>query len=138
MKLLVLKHVEVEHPGRFRDFLAEDGHQWDAVELQNGETLPPIENYDGLWVMGGPMDTWQEDQFPWLIEEKAYIRDAVAEKGVPFLGLCLGHQLLAEALGGAVGPSKTPEIGVLDIQLTEETKTFHSWTSAITKTKSRI
>lgn len=120
MKILVLKHVEVEHPGRFREFLAEDGHQWDAVELQLGEAPPPIENYDALWVMGGPMDTWQEDQFPWLVEEKAYIRDAVMGKGVPYLGLCLGHQLLAEALGGAVGPSKTPEIGVMDVQLTEQ------------------
>lgn len=120
MKILVLKHVEVEHPGRFRTFLAEDGHEWDAVELQDGQTPPPIENYDALWVMGGPMDTWQEDQYPWLVEEKAYIRDAVAGKGVPYLGLCLGHQLLAEALGGAVGPTKTPEIGVLDVQLTEE------------------
>ena len=120
MKILVLKHVEVEHPGRFREFLAEDGHSWDAVELQDGEVPPPIDNYDALWVMGGPMDTWQEDQFPWLVEEKAYIKDAVAGKGVPYLGLCLGHQLLAEALGGAVGPSKTPEIGVLDVHLTEE------------------
>ena len=120
MKILVLKHVEVEHPGRFREYLAEDGHEWDAVELQNGETPPSIDNYDALWVMGGPMDTWQEDQYPWLIEEKAYIRDAVAGKGVPYLGLCLGHQLLAEALGGVVGPSKTPEVGVLDVQLTEE------------------
>lgn len=120
MKILVLKHVEVEHPGRFREFLAEDGHQWDAVELQDGVAPPPIENYDALWVMGGPMDTWQEAEFPWLVEEKAYIRDAVGGKGVPYLGLCLGHQLLAEALGGVVGPSKTPEIGVLDVQLTEE------------------
>lgn len=120
MKILVLKHVEVEHPGRFREFLDEDGHQWDAVELQLGETPPPIDNYDALWVMGGPMDTWQEDKHPWLAEEKTYIREAVAEKGVPYLGLCLGHQLLADALGGAVGPSKAPEIGVLDVQLTEQ------------------
>ena len=120
MKLLVLQHAAVEHPGIFRQFLKEDGHTYDAVELDAGESIPPIENYDGLWVMGGPMDVWQEEQHPWLKDEKVFIRDAVEERGVPFLGLCLGHQLLAEALGGTVGPSETPEIGVLKVQLTEE------------------
>ncbi|MEL6296170.1 MAG: type 1 glutamine amidotransferase [Pseudomonadota bacterium] len=120
MKLLVLQHAKVEHPGIFRKFLEEDGHSYDAVELDQGAPLPPLDGYDGLWVMGGPMDIWQEDQHPWLVEEKAFIRAAVEERGLPFLGLCLGHQLLAEALGGTVGPSEVPEIGVMDVQLTEE------------------
>ena len=119
MKLLVLQHEKVEHPGVFRQFLAEDGHHWDAVELDAGEPLPPLDGYDGLWVMGGPMDVWEEDAHPWLKEEKAYIKEAVEGKGLPFLGLCLGHQLLAEALGGSVGPG-TPEIGVMEVQMTEE------------------
>ncbi len=120
MKLLVLQHATVEHPGVFRHFLREDGHSYDVVELDQGETLPNLEGYEGLWVMGGPMDVWQEDAHPWLKEEKEFIREAVEGRGLPFLGLCLGHQLLAEALGGSVGPSETPEIGVMDVQLTEE------------------
>lgn len=119
MHILVLQHARAEHPGILRKFLTEDGHSWDAVELDEGERLPPIDGYDALWVMGGPMDVWQEEAHPWLIEEKAFIRDAVEGKGLPYLGLCLGHQLLAEALGGDVGPSETPEIGVKDVQLTE-------------------
>jgi len=119
MKLLVLQHERVEHPGSFRDYLKEDGHTWDTVELDEGEQLPSLDGYDGLWVLGGPMDVWQEDEHPWLVAEKKFIREAVEERGMPYFGLCLGHQLLAEALGGTVGPSDTPEIGVLDVQLTE-------------------
>ena len=119
MHILVLQHEVVEHPGVFRKFLNEDGHTWVAVELDKGEPLPDLDGFDALWVMGGPMDVWQEDRHPWLVAEKSFIRKAVEEIGLPYLGLCLGHQLLAEALGGTVGPSQIPEIGVAEVQLTE-------------------
>ncbi|MEL6315500.1 MAG: type 1 glutamine amidotransferase, partial [Pseudomonadota bacterium] len=124
MHILVLQHARLEHPGVFRDFLTRDGHSWDAVELDEGESLPSLDGYDALWVMGGPMDVWQEDQHPWLRDEKAIIREAVVDREMPFLGLCLGHQLLAEALGGTVGLSKVPEIGVLKVNLMDHTDVF--------------
>ena len=73
-----------------------------------------------MWVMGGPMDVWDVDEHPWLLEEKAAIRRWVVDLGRPFLGLCLGHQLLADALGGRCDHQQPPEIGVLEVALTPE------------------
>ena len=119
-RLLVFQHIALEHPGIFRDFLAEDGIAWDAVELDEGEAIPDLGRYDALWVMGGPMDVWEEDAHPWFVAEKAAIHEAVRDRGLPFFGLCLGHQLLAESLGGKVGKAATPEIGVLEVELTPD------------------
>ena len=119
-KLLVFQHVECEHPGSLRQFLKRDNIYWDAVELDKGEAIPDLEDYDALWVMGGPMDVWDVEEHPWLIPEKAAIREWVGGMKKPFLGLCLGHQLLADAMGGTCGPQNPAEIGVLDIELTKE------------------
>ena len=119
-RLLVFQHIAIEHPGIFRDFLAADGIDWQAVELDEGEAIPDLGGFDALWVMGGPMDVWEEEDHPWLAPEKAAIREAVGVRGLPFFGFCLGHQLLAEALGGTVGKAGTPEIGVLGVELTDE------------------
>jgi GMP synthase-like glutamine amidotransferase len=119
MRILVFQHVAVEHPAIFRDFLKEDGIAWDAVELDAGDTIPSLVGYDQLWVMGGPMDTWQEAEHPWLVAEKRAIREAVVDRGMPYFGVCLGHQLLAASLGGKVGKAPKAEVGVLDVELTK-------------------
>lgn len=120
MHLLVFQHIDCEHPGILRKFLAEDDVTWYTVELDAGETIPRLEDYDALWVMGGPMDVWDVVDHPWLIAEKRAIRYWVRELRRPYLGLCLGHQLLADALGGICGPQRPAEIGILDVALTEE------------------
>ncbi len=115
-RLLVFQHLDVEHPGIFREFLASDGIQWDAIELDRGEPIPDLKEYAGLWVMGGPMDVWEETSNPWLVDEKRAIKHAVQDLNLGYLGICLGHQLLASALGGDVAKGM-PEIGVLPVQL---------------------
>ena len=114
---LVFQHVAVEHPGILRDYMRADGIAWDTVEFDEDDRIPPLDDYAALIVMGGPMDTWEEDAYPWLAAEKAAIRSWV-QAGRPFLGVCLGHQLLAAALGGDVGPAALAEVGVMPVTLT--------------------
>lgn len=117
-RFLVFQHVDVEHPGIFREFMRAQDIAWDTVELDQGASIPDLNAYDALIVMGGPMDVWEEDAYPWLRAEKTAIRHAVADLDLPFLGVCLGHQLLADALGGQVGKAAKSEIGVMDVSLT--------------------
>lgn len=119
MKLLVFQHLDCEHPGSLRALLNRGGIDWHTVALNEGDAIPPLDDYDALWVMGGPMDVWDVEEYPWLIAEKAAIRHWVQVLNRPYLGLCLGHQLLADALGGTCGPQRPAEIGVKQITLTE-------------------
>jgi GMP synthase-like glutamine amidotransferase len=118
MKFLVIKHVAVEGLGVFERFCHDAGIAIDTVELERGDTFPSLEGYAALWVMGGPMNVGDEAEFPWLVAEKALIRTAVVELKLPYMGVCLGAQLLADALDGQVASMSTPEVGLLPISLT--------------------
>ena len=124
MKFLVLQHINIEHPGIFLKFMEEDNIKIDTVELDENEKIPNLDPYDAMIVMGGPMDTWQEESFPWLKTEKEAIHKFVAINKKPYLGLCLGAQLLSEAIGGKVRKMKIPEIGVLKVSVIDNKSLF--------------
>ena len=124
MKFLILQHINIEHPGIFLKFMREDNIKMDTIELDENEKIPNLDPYDAMIVMGGPMDTWQEETFPWLKTEKEAIHKFVSVSRKPYLGLCLGAQLLSEAIGGKVRKMKTPEIGVLKVSLKDNKSLF--------------
>lgn len=119
-RALILQHMDHDHPGRFLDYFAEDGVLPQAVRVWEGQAIPPLKDFDLLFVLGGAQDAWEEDKFPYLAEEKQVIREWVNERARPYLGVCLGHQLLASALGGEVALAATSEVGVKQVSISGE------------------
>jgi GMP synthase-like glutamine amidotransferase len=111
-KALVIQHMEHDHVGRFAEYFAEDDILPTTVRPFLGEAMPSLAGFDLMFVLGGAQNTWEEDTHPYLQEEKQVIREWVQYRARPYFGICLGHQLLADALGGTVGLAAAPEIGV--------------------------
>ena len=116
MEALVLQHIKIEDPGYIKDLMLADGWKLTTIELDEGEKIPNnLKQFDVMFCMGGPMDTWMEEKYPWLIEEKKKIKEFVVDLKKPYLGFCLGCQLLGEVLGGKVIKSNPAEIGIMDV-----------------------
>ena len=118
--VIVLQHIKIEDPGYIKDLMIDDGINLTTIELDEGESIPSnLNKFDAMFCMGGPMDTWMEKDYPWLIDEKKKIKEFVINLKKPYLGFCLGCQLLGEVIGGKVVKSKKPEIGMLDINFSQ-------------------
>jgi GMP synthase-like glutamine amidotransferase len=110
MRIHHLQHVHFEGLGSIASFLNANGHMMSSTHLYNNDPLPHINDFDALIIMGGPMGVSDEQEFPYLSDEKKLIGKAI-ESGKIVMGICLGAQLIADVLGAGVTKNTHREIG---------------------------
>jgi GMP synthase-like glutamine amidotransferase len=123
MKAHILQHVSFEGLGSISQWLQARNAKISYTRFFKCDGLPEPESLDLVIVMGGPMSANDEDKFPWLITEKQFIRDAIA-RSIPVLGICLGAQLIANAMGSKVFRNPVKEIGWFSVQSTPTPEGF--------------
>jgi GMP synthase (glutamine-hydrolysing) len=115
--ILFIKHVDIEGPETLGAYFEKHGFALSVVDLHRGAQLPAdLKDVDAVVSLGGPMNVYEEDKYPFLKDEDVFLKKVLKEK-VPFLGICLGSQLLAKAAGGSVVRSPQEEIGWFNIVL---------------------
>ena len=132
MRMHVIQHVGYEGPGLIAQWARERGLELTASEAQTAE-YPAVEDVDFLVVMGGPMAADDIDGNPWLRDERRFIAEAIAS-GKLVLGVCLGSQILASVIGGAVRRNEHREIGWYLVEFTpagREERLFASWPDTV-------
>jgi GMP synthase-like glutamine amidotransferase len=115
MRAHYLQHVPFEGLGSIEIWLQNAGFEITSTKLFESGGLPEVDEVDLLVIMGGPMSVNDEEDYPWLVEEKAFVK-SVIDVGKPVLGICLGAQLIASSLGAEVLPNSEKEIGWFPIQ----------------------
>ena len=116
MRILALTHGDNVGPGVFEDAVRAAGHE--LVEQNVARVGVPDEGADAAIVLGGAMHPDQDDRHPWLAPELRYLEREL-ERGTPMLGVCLGSQLIARAAGARVFQASEPEVGWLQVEVTE-------------------
>jgi len=119
MNLHYLQHVSFEGLGTIQSWADRNAHSVSVTRFYENEHLPSPECVDMLVIMGGPMGIYDYTEYPWLHEEKEFIRQAIAA-GKPVLGVCLGAQLIADVCGARVFPGKQKEIGWFPLKRSDE------------------
>ncbi|SDW74377.1 type 1 glutamine amidotransferase [Paenibacillus sp. PDC88] len=124
MKIIVFRHFSFDDPSVMVSWSKQAGHDLIIHDPANGIPQEWLHSFDLLVIQGGPMSVYQESKYPWLIQEKLFVKKAI-EAGKKVLGICLGAQMIAEILGGAVSPiGVNKEIGWHQIHRNEER---HPW-----------
>jgi GMP synthase-like glutamine amidotransferase len=119
MRIHSLEHEPFEGLANIEVWAKKRGHTISRTLLFNNEELPEMNDFDWLVIMGGSMNIYEEEKYPWLREEKNFIAEAIAGKKI-VLGVCLGSQLIADILGGKVSKNEYKEIGWLPVSLTAD------------------
>jgi GMP synthase-like glutamine amidotransferase len=117
MNTLIIKHVDIEGPGLIEYYLKQENISYQIHNLKPGVHLPKLDDLTHVVILGGPMNVYEEDRYPFLREEDLFIKEAI-QRGKSILGICLGAQLIAKALGAKVLKAPVKEIGWHDVSLT--------------------
>lgn len=118
MRLHSLEHVPFEDPACIEPWAIEKKYAVTRTLLFENEDLPGLNDFDALFIMGGPMGVHDDDKYPWLIEEKRFIEKAVSADKI-VIGICLGAQLIANVLGAKVYGNDHREIGWYPVRTLE-------------------
>lgn len=121
IRIHYLQHVSFEGPGYIKTWAKTRKYSLTVTQFFEDYTLPELNEFDWLIVMGGPMGVNDDEQFPWLKAEKEFIKQAI-NKNKTVIGICLGSQLIANVLETKVFPNKKKEIGWFPVSLTETGK----------------
>lgn len=117
--ILYIKHIDIEGPETIAPFFEKHGYRTKILSLYKGEKFPKdLNGIDAVVCLGGPMNVYEEDKYPFLAEENHFIQ-RVLKAEIPYLGICLGSQLLAKAAGAKVTRSPVQEIGWSHVKLTD-------------------
>jgi GMP synthase-like glutamine amidotransferase len=119
LKIHYLQHVSYEGLGSIEEWIKSAGHILNSTRFFENDPLPALADFDWLIIMGGRMSVNDEDKYPWLKDEKLFIKNAIST-GKTVIGICLGSQLISSALGARVYQNKEKEIGWFDIELSDE------------------
>jgi GMP synthase-like glutamine amidotransferase len=119
MRACVFQHIQFEDLGCIEPWLITHRYTVATTRFFAGDAIPDIDTVDFLIILGGPMSINDEHIFPWLIEEKHFTKKMM-ERKKPVLGICLGAQIIASALGAAVYPNREKEIGWFSIQAAQQ------------------
>ncbi len=118
MRFHCLQHVPFETPGIIETWIGERQYSLSFTQLYNDDPLPALHDVDALIIMGGPMSVHDENDFPWLVKEKACIAAAIQQQK-KIAGICLGAQLIAGVMGAKVYGNPQKEIGFMPVHFTE-------------------
>ena len=119
MSVLIIKHIDIEGPGLIEDCLRQEKIPYQILNLKPNIRLPKLDDLTHIVFLGGPMNVYEEDRYPFLRDEDLFIKEAI-QRGKTILGICLGAQLIAKALGAKVFKAPVKEIGWYDVSLTDE------------------